>query len=240
MRRLLRWKILLPAIAVSFLVLSMTQALERGASRPAIPTVPPDASDEQALRLQAAERAAESFLADPTDLQRTRRVLISFEHGMSLPDALRTFEQAAGDSKLESIDFSILDEAGTRHRITHLVDEGEDPEVEAQRAVSTLVEAAREGAREQLGLAGSGDVGGGESEDANCLKVEKEKTCAHLVAESHITEEQALVYGLTAKMSGKDLVGLLRRRQDLGILAVEFIEREGFFPSPIIIEGDQE
>ncbi len=239
MRRLLRWRILLPAVAVAFLVLSMTQALERGASISPEPTVPPGASDRQALRLEAANRAADSFLADPTDLQGSHRVLVSFEQGMNLPEALRRLREADGGLKVVALHYSVVDSAGTRHTIGISAHEGEDLELTAPARVASMVESIREIARKALseGLPTQDDGTRSETWSGGCSSIKDDRACEALVAQSNISDGAAELNGMTIMTSDQGLRDLLNRKDELGILAVEAAEG-GVFTSPIVAGGE--
>lgn len=233
MRRLPRWKLFLPAVAVSFFVLSMTQVSNRSGSGPAIPVKPPPSFDEQ--RFQAAEEAAKSFMAAPTELERTRRVLISFDRDVTLENALTALAPVAPGLKVLVVNYSILDSIGIRHSMFIFIAEDEDPVAKAKTFLPGTIETQREQAREQLRSLNTSN--NEKSDEENCYKVEMDVTCDGLIAKANLNGDQARLDGISVEMSGQSVLNVLNAKGELGVLAVE--EESGTrIPSPIIPEKE--
>ncbi len=187
------------------------------------------ASDE--LRLNQAHANAPGASNAIAASGARARLLVSFQRGMPVDEALAAVARHAPSSTPTAVTYVLTDEANTDHKVMVFIYPGDAAANKAEVFFKMKVAEARQQALdllacERLGAGGQPPSGRSESEANECPAVGDARTVAALTAQSRIAATGADVRGVEVEAQGSEAAKLLASAGRDNVLAVEVIESD--------------
>lgn len=187
------------------------------------------ASDE--LRLNEARGRDQQARDALTTSGAPARLLVSFQRGMPVNDALETVARLAPNSTPTAVTYVLSDGANIDHKVMVFMYPGDDASTKAEFFFHGKIAEARQQAIELLSCEDSDTVGlkrtgAAESEAEECPATGDARTRAALAAQSRLAETGADVRGVEVQARGAEAANLLAATGRDNVLSVEVIDNE--------------